>query len=180
MRRQRSCHCCSLLTVPPAPQEVETGAVDACQVAVARNGRLAGMATFGRTPGGAAATDTTLFSIFSCTKLTVAIAMWQLLEEGRVQLTDTVAQHEYWLEYGRAMLGAMAKVDKRHGAFLTNCPGHCATAGSAFLESAFPGTNLKAAVLQWLPEAIANGTQPGWSAPRWQAQEGQKCTHARA
>jgi len=93
---------------------------------------------------------------------------------------DTVAQHEYWLEYGRAMLGAMAKVDKRHGAFLTNCPGHCATAGSAFLESAFPGTNLKAAVLQWLPEAIANGTQPGWSAPRWQAQEGQKCTHARA
>lgn len=78
---------------PARPQEVETGAVDACQVAVARNGRLAGMATFGRTPGGAAATDTTLFSIFSCTKLTVAIAMWQLLEEGRVQLTDTVAQH---------------------------------------------------------------------------------------
>ena len=93
---------------------------------------------------------------------------------------DAVAQQQYWLEYGRAMLGAMGAVDERHGAFLTNCPGHCATSGAPFRESAFPGTNLKAAVLQWLGEAVANGKQPGWKAPRWLAQEGQKCTYAPA
>ena len=56
----------------------------------------------------------------------------------------------------------------------------CASSGAPFRESAFPGTNLKAAVLQWLVEAVANGKQPGWKAPRWLAQEGQKCTYAPA
>ena len=68
---------------------------------------------------------------------------------------------------------------QHHGAFLTNCPGHCATSGTPFHEAAFPGTVLKAAVLQWLPVAVAKGRQPGWSAPRWVAQEGQKCTYVR-
>jgi CubicO group peptidase (beta-lactamase class C family) len=71
--------------------EVESGSVDALQVAVCRNGQLAGMATYGECPDGQPATDSTLFSIFSCTKLTVAIAMWQLLDEQRLKLTDRVA-----------------------------------------------------------------------------------------
>ena len=75
-----------------AQQEVDSGAVDACQVAVCRHGKLAGMATCGRMPGGEAATDATLFSIFSCTKLVVAIGMWQLLEEGLIALTDRVVR----------------------------------------------------------------------------------------
>ena len=75
-----------------AQQEVDSGAVDACQVAVCRHGKLAGMATRGRMPGGEAATDATLFSIFSCTKLVVAIGMWQLLEEGLIALTDRVVR----------------------------------------------------------------------------------------
>ena len=75
-----------------AQQEVDSGAVDACQVAVCRHGKLAGMATCGRMPGGEAATDATLFSIFSCTKLVVAIGMWQLLEEGLIALSDRVVR----------------------------------------------------------------------------------------
>lgn len=65
--------------------------MDALQVAVCRAGRLAGMATFGTCPDGRKATNSTLFSIFSCTKLTVAIAMWQLLDSGKLKLTDKVA-----------------------------------------------------------------------------------------
>ena len=74
-----------------AQEEVDSGAVDALQVAVCRAGKLAGMATFGTCPDGQKATDRTLFSIFSCTKLTVAIAMWQLLDNGKLKLTDKVA-----------------------------------------------------------------------------------------
>ena len=74
-----------------ARQEVDSGAVDAVQVAVCRAGKLAGMATFGTCPDGQKATDNTLFSIFSCTKLTMAIAMWQLLDSGKLKLTDKVA-----------------------------------------------------------------------------------------
>ena len=93
---------------------------------------------------------------------------------------ESVDQHAYWLEYGEAMLKAVGQIDKRHGAFLTNCPGHCATSGKPFAESAFPGTVLKAAIMQWFPEAVANGTQLGWSAPRWMAKSGEPCHYAHA
>ena len=78
-----------------ARQEVATGRVQSCQVAVCRGGRCAGMATFGRcsadtTAGEVEATDRTLSPIFSCTKVIVAIAMWQLLDEGKIRLDDAV------------------------------------------------------------------------------------------
>ena len=68
----------------PLPQ------VDACQLAVARHGRLAGMRTFGTTPSGPATNDT-LFHIFSATKATMAIAICTLLEAGHFTL-DTLVQ----------------------------------------------------------------------------------------
>jgi CubicO group peptidase (beta-lactamase class C family) len=72
-----------------AEAEVTSGKVDACQVAVARHGRLAGMRTFGTTERGAA-TDSTLFHIFSATKATMAVAICALLEEGRFTLDTLV------------------------------------------------------------------------------------------
>ena len=74
-----------------AAQEVESGRLDACQVAVCREGRLAGMATFGSCPDGSPATDSTLFIVSSCTKLVVSFAIWQLIDEGRLSLADRVS-----------------------------------------------------------------------------------------
>ena len=83
-----------LFTPPPLPActQVAEGRLVGCQVAVARHGRLAGMATFGSTADGAPATDDTLFACFSSTKATMAVAMWQLLEEGKWALDDPVTK----------------------------------------------------------------------------------------
>ncbi|MDJ0866897.1 MAG: serine hydrolase domain-containing protein [Myxococcota bacterium] len=64
------------------------------QVAVARHGRLAGFASFGRAPiAGAerAAEPGTLFVLFSVTKAITASAVWILLQEGKLALDDRVA-----------------------------------------------------------------------------------------
>ena len=71
-------------------QEVSQGRVEGCQVAVARHGRLAGCASFGR-GGGKPVTDETLFACFSCTKATGGIAVCQLLEQGLLSLDERVA-----------------------------------------------------------------------------------------
>jgi CubicO group peptidase (beta-lactamase class C family) len=75
-----------------AELEVTEGRLEACQVAVARHGRLAGIATFGALPDGSPATDDTLFCCFSSTKATMAVAMWQLLEAGLWELSDPVCK----------------------------------------------------------------------------------------
>jgi CubicO group peptidase (beta-lactamase class C family) len=68
----------------------------ACQVAIARHGRLAGLRTFGRARFGEAgerdADDGTLFSGFSITKAIVSAACWILLEEGKLALSDRAAE----------------------------------------------------------------------------------------
>lgn len=65
------------------------------QLAVARHGRLAIDRCFGR-----AAIDpprpvneTTLFPLFSNTKVITAAAVWTLVEEGRLRFSDAVAEH---------------------------------------------------------------------------------------
>jgi CubicO group peptidase (beta-lactamase class C family) len=63
---------------------VDDGLVPSAQVAVARNGRIAGMRTFG------AATDDTLYCFFSCTKAVVASAVWTLFEDGLLKLDERV------------------------------------------------------------------------------------------
>jgi len=68
-----------------AKREVDDGLVPSAQVAVARNGKVAGMRTFGRALQGGQerpATDETLYCIFSCTKAVVASAVWTLFEDG--------------------------------------------------------------------------------------------------
>jgi CubicO group peptidase (beta-lactamase class C family) len=78
-----------------AKRDVDEGILPSAQVAVARNGKLAGMRTFGEAVQGGElrpATDDTLYCIFSCTKVIVASAVWLLFEEGLLRLDERVAE----------------------------------------------------------------------------------------
>src|SRR5438309_7208849 len=77
-----------------AKRDVDEGVLPSAQVAVARNGKLAGMRTFGDAVQGGElkpATDYTLYCIFSCTKVVVAAALWLLFEQGLLRLGERVA-----------------------------------------------------------------------------------------
>ena len=71
-------------------KEVDEGRAQGCQVAVARHGRLAGMRSFGVTQTGPV-TDETMFHIFSATKATMGVAVCKLIEEGKLRLSDRIA-----------------------------------------------------------------------------------------
>jgi CubicO group peptidase (beta-lactamase class C family) len=78
-----------------ARREVEAGNVGSCQLAVARDGKLAAVRSFGSvTHEGrpAPATDDTLYVIFSCTKAIISAAGWLLLQEGKLALDERVAE----------------------------------------------------------------------------------------
>lgn len=77
-----------------AAREVREGHLPSAQVAVARNGRIAGLRTFGAvTHEGrpAAATDATRYVIFSCTKAITSSAVWILMGEGKLDPSERVA-----------------------------------------------------------------------------------------
>ena len=66
-------------------KEVREGLLPSAQVAVARNGRIAGMRTFG------AADDETLYVVFSATKAITSAAAWLLIQEGKLDPNEHVA-----------------------------------------------------------------------------------------
>ena len=66
-------------------REVDAGLLSAAQVALARNGKIAVFATFGD------ASDHSLFCVFSATKAVTSAAAWILIEEGRLDEEETVA-----------------------------------------------------------------------------------------
>lgn len=68
-----------------ARREVDEGLLPSCQLAIARDGRVAMTATFGD------ATPATRYTGFSTTKPLVASAVLQLLAEDRLRLDDRVA-----------------------------------------------------------------------------------------
>ena len=77
-----------------AKRDVDQGVLPSAQVAVARQGKVAGVRTFGRALQGGSespATNETLYFIFSCTKAAVAAAVWLLFEEGLLRLEERVA-----------------------------------------------------------------------------------------
>jgi CubicO group peptidase (beta-lactamase class C family) len=77
-----------------AEREIKEGVLPACQIAIARNGKIGAMRSFGRvTLGGAEqpATNETLFIIMSATKGIVASCAWLLMQEGKLDLTERVA-----------------------------------------------------------------------------------------
>ena len=77
-----------------AEREVREGLLPSCQIALARDGKIAGMRSFGRvTHEGrpAAATDETLYVIFSATKGIISAAAWILIQEGKLSVDERVA-----------------------------------------------------------------------------------------
>lgn len=77
-----------------ADREVREGLLPAVQIAIARNGKIGAMRTFGRARQGGVekpATDETLFTIFSCTKAIMSAAAWILIGEGKLKETERVA-----------------------------------------------------------------------------------------
>lgn len=76
-----------------AKRDVDDGVVPSAQIAIARNGKLAGVRTYGSVNSGGAetpATDQTLYTIFSCTKAIVGAAVWTLFEDGLLKLDEKV------------------------------------------------------------------------------------------
>jgi CubicO group peptidase (beta-lactamase class C family) len=77
-----------------AEREVAEGLLPSCQVAIARNGKIGAMKTFGHAVQGGvdkAATDETLYCVFSCTKAIISAAIWILLGEGKLALNEHAA-----------------------------------------------------------------------------------------
>lgn len=78
-----------------AEREVREGLLPSCQIALARDGKVAAMRTFGKvTHEGrpAAATDETLYVIFSATKGIISAAAWILIQEGKLSADARVAE----------------------------------------------------------------------------------------
>src|SRR5687768_2925329 len=69
-----------------ARREIDDGLLPACQIAVAKDGKLVAFETFG------GATNDDRFVIFSCTKGIVASAVWLLLSSGDLRLDQPVAE----------------------------------------------------------------------------------------
>ena len=69
-----------------ARREIDEGVLPACQLAVAQHGELVVEAAFGD------ATTDSRFLIFSSTKPFVAAAIWQLLAEGKLDVSQKVAE----------------------------------------------------------------------------------------
>src|SRR5262245_38166897 len=78
-----------------AQREVRDGLLPSVQIAVARRGKIAAMRSFGRvTHQGrdAAATNDTLYVVFSATKAFTSAAAWLLIEAGKLRLDQRVAE----------------------------------------------------------------------------------------
>jgi CubicO group peptidase (beta-lactamase class C family) len=77
-------------------RHIAEGRYPAAQIAIARHGQLALIASFGdaRTePKRVAAADDSLWLLYSNTKVITASAVWMLAEQGALSFTDTVAAH---------------------------------------------------------------------------------------
>ncbi|HVN88020.1 MAG TPA: serine hydrolase domain-containing protein [Candidatus Binatia bacterium] len=77
-----------------AEREVRDGLLPSAQIAVARRGKIAGMRTFGRvTHEGrpADANNDTLYVVFSSTKGITSAAAWLLIQEGKLDPAERVA-----------------------------------------------------------------------------------------
>jgi len=78
-----------------AEKEVREGLLQSAQIAIARNGKIGAMKTFGRvTQQGRAAdaTNDTLYCVFSSTKAITSAAGWLLIQEGALDVSRRVAE----------------------------------------------------------------------------------------
>lgn len=78
-----------------AEREVKEGLLPSSQIAIARNGKIAAMRTVGHAVQGGAdkpATNDTFYVIFSCTKAIISSAIWILIGEGKLKVSERVAE----------------------------------------------------------------------------------------
>ncbi len=68
-----------------ARKEVDDGLLPACQVAIARHGKIAALASFG------SATDESLFNVFSSTKAITSAAGWLVMQDGKLRMDERVS-----------------------------------------------------------------------------------------
>jgi CubicO group peptidase (beta-lactamase class C family) len=76
-------------------RDVEQGVLESAQVAIARQGRVAALRSFGKAVQGGEEKpvgNDTLYHVFSCTKAIVAAAVWLLFEEKALRLEERVAE----------------------------------------------------------------------------------------
>jgi CubicO group peptidase (beta-lactamase class C family) len=82
-----------------AEKEVREGLLPSVQIAVARQGQIAAMRTFGSTVSqvgpdtgkSVPASDETLYIVYSATKAITSAAAWILIQEGRLRIDEKVA-----------------------------------------------------------------------------------------
>jgi CubicO group peptidase (beta-lactamase class C family) len=74
-------------------RHVEDGRYPGAQIALARHGQIALFRTYGEARTGAAASDDTLWLMFSQTKVLTTAAIWSLVEDGTLSFSDRVADH---------------------------------------------------------------------------------------
>ncbi len=66
-------------------KDVEDGLLPACQFAIARHGRIAQFGWFGQSQ------RNSLFNVFSCTKAITSAAAWLLIQDGKLDIGERVA-----------------------------------------------------------------------------------------
>ena len=80
-------------------KDVDSGRQGSAAVAIARNGKIAGAAAFGKAVQGGVlrtAKPATLYQLYSATKAITAIAMWPLFEQGKIRPDQRVVFIRGW------------------------------------------------------------------------------------
>lgn len=77
-----------------AEREVAEGLLPSTQIAIARNGKIGAMKSFGSAVEGGEkkpATNKTLYCVFSCTKAIISSAIWILMGDGKLDIYERAA-----------------------------------------------------------------------------------------
>src|SRR5258705_6835151 len=132
-----------------AEKEVREGLLPSAQIAIARDGKIAGMRSFGRVRKGPRvdeATDQTLYCVFSSTKAITSAAAWLLIQEGKLDVRRKVA--ELVPEFG-----ANGKQDVLIEQLFTHTAGfpHAPFIPDQFLDQAKRRERFEAWRLNWKP-----------------------------
>src|SRR5262249_53852805 len=110
-------------------EHVATGRYPGAQIAIARQGELAVVKTFGDRviqPARMPALDDTLWLLYSNTKVLTACAVWLLVERGALRFTDAVAAHvPDFKKHGKGEITVIQLLTHRGGSRTPTCPRRC-------------------------------------------------------
>lgn len=98
------------------------------QIALARHGKLALFETFGnaRIAPNAAASNDTLWLLYSNTKVITAVGMWMLVEDGRIRFSDAVAEYvPEFAQHGKGAISIAQVMSHRGGFPSAECSAEC-------------------------------------------------------